>query len=512
MGSQISRRKMRSQQGYLVISALSLLVGLAIFARNMLPGNDDLPAFVALLATFGIVCLGPACYRWRKGRLDPFEPPVFLCAYFFISYGLLTWPYIMGQGEQYFVLGSHVGLEDLTRALLYLLLGIIMLWIGYGSGVASWIERKLDIKAPADAFIDSQERFAGQRVPLFWIVALWLIGWIVRGYLISQGTFGYLKAQYRDVAAANLGVAELFSRLENFASYALVLSTLALLIGTGTKRKATVLWGVIVVTELFSTFILGYRTYTIFVFLNVAVTYYYVKRRLPIKWLLVGALLVLTLYPLVGPYRYAINARYLDVRDPVELFKTLIFLPGQMIDGPLEVAKLTLQGFYEFALNNGRLRDMAAVVRWADVVGEYPYRKYTLLLPLLIFVPRFLWADKPVWDIGYWYYVTVHGGTAINASPITYPGSLYLSYGFWGYLAIMCMTGVVMRFAYRRYAYSNSISVLFTAPFIWHLLLLDSDFGNSDLVGAIVGGARQLIVLLLVRRLVFGRSQPKHLR
>lgn len=499
MANRISRP---TKSSYLLLSAVCFgaAAGL-VFAYSILPRFSSTWLFFVLLIVFGVVCLGPVWLGWRQGKLDLFEPPTTMSLLYFFLFGVCSIPYVTGRVGQQQVHGLPVDIEWMIRALFYLIFGMLALWLGYRSRVALWLERRLGIVSSDCSSSDRRTE-----IPVSWIVGLWLAGWTVRAYLLRLGIAGYLKAQYREVASAHLGSAQFMGLVGDFARYALILALLALLTTHKYKFGAALTFGMVLSTELIVNIVSGYRAFALWTFMYMAVAYYYARRRFPKGVVITGILVFLFIFALIPLYRHAINKRQLDVRDTLSVLSLLVSLPATLADDDSSFVPVTVavRGAERFFLSAGRLEHMATAVLWADRFGTFPYKYDILLLPVLAFVPRFLWPSKPVRDMGLWFYREVQGGTALNASAMTYPGALYLAYGFWGFLIAMWLTGILQRFTYRRYAHSESLSVIFLAPFLWRLLLLDSDF-----VGALVGFIRQLIVLLIIRRLVFGRSAPR---
>ena len=96
------------------------------------------------------------------------------------------------------------------------------------------------------------------------------------------------------------------------------------------------------------------------------------------------------------------------------------------------------------------------------------------MLPFYPFVPRFLWPSKPILQEGGWFTVALSGGsgdaaTIGSATAITYPGDLYLQFGWLGIPVGMFILGVVTQWFTSRVSRSVEPRDLFlyTAVFLF---------------------------------------------
>jgi hypothetical protein len=88
------------------------------------------------------------------------------------------------------------------------------------------------------------------------------------------------------------------------------------------------------------------------------------------------------------------------------------------------------------------LGQMSNVVSLTDRKGFY--NGHTLSYFTFVFIPRFLWPEKPTLDAGQWFSVEIgrsyykKSGKANNSINMTVPGEMYLNYGWYG-LIIGCI-------------------------------------------------------------------------
>jgi hypothetical protein len=89
-----------------------------------------------------------------------------------------------------------------------------------------------------------------------------------------------------------------------FGSYALVLATIAYL--THRRAGGKLLFYSIIAGEALFSFVSGHRNLLVLAFVYVAIVYFYVRRRVPRKWILVGVMALLLSFPLTEVYRKAL--------------------------------------------------------------------------------------------------------------------------------------------------------------------------------------------------------------
>jgi hypothetical protein len=183
--------------------------------------------------------------------------------------------------------------------------------------------------------------------------------------------------------------------------------------------------------------------------------------------------------------------------------------------GTLIFETVTGEGIVELVAVGGELvasrlsyvQDFASVIKFVDESGYYPRRWEVVLLPVLTFIPRTVWPDKPIFDFGYWMNTEVLGGTTRAANTATTPGSFYVFFGPVGYLVAMFLLGVLQAFAYQRYARGQSLAALFFAPFLAVALV----HPEQDIF-SVSGVIQQLLIMAIIARIVFTKRGPDSLQ
>ena len=480
---------MMTKRNHLFIGLFSFGV-IGIFGAYQVSWQfDDRLFFVFLLVPFSLICLVPAAVRLWEGKFDPFEPPTLMGFIYCLSFGLLSLRLLHPQAQFFAFLGNDF--HWLNMALLYLSIGLIVLWLGYCSRIALWIERMLHLDhRPLSPGSTSQVIF-------FWVPILYSIGSIARVYLISTGTFGYLKAQYRDVAEAQLSFAHLLTHVRLFCSYALVLSAICYFTQRGIKQR--IIFYSIVFTEILFGLVSGFRTPIYLTFFFIGIAYYYIHRRVPLHYIFIGLIILLSVFPLIHSYRNLINTGNIDTKNTEQVFYSLWSILSDTMN---EMGSETIiEGSQMASARVNLIQCLASVIKFTWEHGSFPDRHLVVLMPLLAFVPRAVWPSKPRLELGYWFYTEVLGGSTISAVDTTFVGALYLYFGFWGYLAAMFLVGAFQKVAYRSYSFGNSLMSVFFAPFVIMAIVNT----RSDFVANFAALIQQLIVMTIISKIVFRR-------
>jgi hypothetical protein len=112
------------------------------------------------------------------------------------------------------------------------------------------------------------------------------------------------------------------------------------------------------------------------------------------------------------------------------------------------------------------------------------YEGYTLRYYSFVFIPRFIWPDKPILDGGQWFAVEIGrsyylpNGRAANSVNMTIPGEMFLNFGWIGLITGCFLFGYFIAFIWNSVR-SND---LFSWAFRFYLLFLGMFSLGSDLM------------------------------
>lgn len=191
-----------------------------------------------------------------------------------------------------------------------------------------------------------------------------------------------------------------------------------------------------------------------------AVTFAYVRRRLPWKVLVVVLLIgVFVIFPLYNTYR---NTHW-DESAGRRLDETVQQVSRW--DRSEFVAHSVTAFMNRFAL----VYCVAAILRDVPRAVPYQYGSTLVLAPIGMFVPRFIWPDKPMIMIGRQFGETFQLVNPLDEttqiSP-TFPGEFYWNFDLPGVVLGMLLFGVAMRWFYERYGGGSDFAPLRRACYL----------------------------------------------
>jgi hypothetical protein len=309
---------------------------------------------------------------------------------------------------------------DIIRGQLTVILGLAVLLIGYVSPLG----RTLGAPVPrfrTDWSLSATLAVAAVIIPFGWAILL-------------AGVFGQISAA---LGSGLIGV---------FASaylYGIALLTIAFL--RHRSRVAFLTLAVLVpVTSFFGLFT-GSKSAVLIPFVMVGLAVVVVRRRIGVRWILLGVLATTIVYP-VGTF----------VREDILVENTLTTAdalrdPNATLGRVSEFVTSSRSGeyFFEGILSTVARMDCigaaSVLIRDTPSVAPFQYGR-TLGLFFVAFIPRVIWPGKPTITIGR-YITDVYGsGPEIesNTAP-TQLGEFYMNFGYAGVVVGMLLYGVLLR-------------------------------------------------------------------
>jgi hypothetical protein len=460
------------------LRALALLVGASLLIV-VIPLTENAGLY-AIAAGLFCCCIGPAWYRWQRGRFDAFETLHVIGLTRFVYFGLgAIWTVQDPSRVAYDIyLVPYIPL-----AALYCLLGYACLLGGY---FGPWFQERAPRRYedwPGGVMIllvPGIIGFMGRLAGILWTKAYWL----------------------------GVSLPKMMSSLAQFGSlflFAWAMGWMLVLSGRATRAQKMIVFGMLVpMTGIILAGLLTDKSLTMTLLGVPLLALWYTKRKLP--WFSLVAMLLILIF-LVFPF-YNTYRRL----DPRIATATRVTMTWDLMTR-WDFEEYSDRSIGSFKLRMSLVNSVAVVIR--DVPRWVPYaRGDTLILPTLsFFVPRVIWPDKPVLTLGRDFGETfrvVHILDEKTWMSSTVPGELYWNFDLPGILFGMALWGAAMRFLYRRYGEAEGVDPIRRAS---HVLLLIQlvHFGGS-LSAQTADLVRTLIVLelfcLLSRRLGWIESRP----
>ena len=445
-------------------------------------------SFLMILMLLTLFLLYQLHIKSRIKRIDIFEPPVFMSFYFFIGLGLFSFQFFFSYPLDENLEGNYYWLN---LALFYVALGIVILWLGYYSRISLWIDKKL---FEGKKWWTQKYYFRFENVS----VLLYILGFSARIYAIIKGVWGYL-AEYEKITVSEVKIVNLLKNIEYFCTYALVLAAIDSFMNPLSKRKKLFLY-LFFILECASIMYSGFKRQLFYTFLYVAIPYFYVKKKLPVKFIVAAFIAVLILIPINIIYRemvlYADELEVTNIKSIYNLGKTSF----QRVIEKGELSDRFTSSIVFLLHHETELQYLAVMIKKVPEKIDYLRGKYYFQFPFLVFIPRFIWPGKPLMQSGYEFWTQILEGNPDMKHSVgeTYMGNLYWNFGLAGIIAGMFLTGILQRVTYKRF-FINKPHLLFFVPFLFFGVAMP----QSDVVSHYVGLVQQFIILLIISKFVF---------
>jgi len=433
-GTRGRRRRAKTVSPTLLAGVALPLSGVIITLLALYNPSPEEGVFIGLsLLLVAVLVAGVWLDTRLRGSFDPFSPAAIFTFASLISFsvpglGLYSDP----RGIQP-RLGSYYWV-NISMAVA--VVGVVCLWLGYL--FSSRFHASLRARAVA-AVQQHPEHFRLRMAALLLVVSI-----VAQLYSISTGQFAYLRTNRIQGDLSGFG---------QLASYAIALVYYVILV-TGwfvfsgkTNNLTRYLFGLACAVGLGSALLSGMKSGVVELLVAVTLPYFYARRRIPTRLFVAGFALFVFFYPVNLTYRTIINGGHLNTTS---LADTAGAMGTAVVDtwGNNSVADtLTFTGQQAKLRQADVLQDIGLIVRYTP--HPFPYRMGTayLQLPATILIPRIVWPDKPVDNIGY---VVTHDYVGLSAyaaqftsSAPTIFGDLYMNFGIAGVVAGMALLGLL---------------------------------------------------------------------
>jgi hypothetical protein len=379
----------------------------------------------------------------------------------------------------------------INKHLLLAMLGACAMWAGFRSPIAPNFARALRTLRRRPFFRK------GFQVQPWTVVALLCISVIARVIAIQHGIFGYTA----DAAAVEATAAyrEYLGTMGDLGKLALLGLALSMAAASGASPFLAFAFAISLVIELGFGFLSGFKSAIVLPLLIVAAAYYVVRGRV-YWWMLAGPIIAIAIaYAIVEPFRLAFN------EGAVATTRSAESLSGLLVQVTTEPTLGDNQSLMGRIVSRGSLSTMgAAAIQFADTSPSLPagspgFLSDILMSPLLAFVPRFAWPDKPMQTLGVWFNDVVLGNSFINSvgmGPIAY---LYFAGGLLGVVIGFFAIGLIQRGIQSTLLESGESGAILA-----YLAVLPVLSGlDSYVPGILIWMMRYFIPIIIAQRLVF---------
>jgi hypothetical protein len=405
----------------LYIGIFGCVAILAISGKNVVPVSMMIAFYIAMI-------IAVRNSLWRRTPWPLPQPVLILSLWWLFSFGISSLPKFFGTSPIHWDLINHE--SYLYWALFLVMVSNAFVVVGY---LAVWPNKV------------SWDRLHPQRLEgslsYLMVIVFWVLSVVARIYLFGIGRFGYTA----DFSRPESGFRQAFTYVYEFAWLAIA----ALVVELVTTRdpakriKAMGLLGFISVMEMISVIVMGFKGYAVLTFAPAIAAVWGMRRRLPYKALLVGAVIVILITPGNYAYREDINkgrverGNFLNAAE-ASIAYTVRGVASDPIESVVHVWESVTAEFADFLENTALI-----LYKTPSRVPHRGSEWYFTAVPRALF-PRFVWKDKPVDDMATYMTVVYRGVAATTGTPPGFTGELYMRAGVGGVVAGSFITGVLL--------------------------------------------------------------------
>jgi hypothetical protein len=481
---------MRDKAKAVALDILTVII-LAICAALALANGPWLTRFYALAACY--TCLfGIFMYNSSRAGYSLVDLPVLVSIRAYLSFGLAPVAGLLLLGNDYGPpFTDYAGWNYLPMTLAIVILGMASFWI-----VVRMVRSKpIGMTRPASQHIPARA------FPCALILVL--LGTIVRMYLLRNHMYGFVGDQ--DLLAGRVAEVQPLLFIKDFGFWGMIILGI-LRYQKPSKAHSYAFWGAFLL-EIAWGAIGGQKGLTLRNVAIVALLYVIYRKRLPVRWVAIGIISFVLIYPIMDSYRAIVHGTGDLTVDSVS---SLAGAQKDMAENMTGISRsdYLIAGLSEALYRIDLLPSAAVIVKVADsakISRPLDTGARIWMLPALIAVPRLIWANKPKMNEGQ-LMAQLLGNTQGNTFAATHFGDAYLQghlFGevvYCGALGFIC--ALISRISLRSQA---SPSALFVAVALyWTVTGLE-----ADVLQEFAGILKLWLMLIFVAWIVFSSRKGR---
>lgn len=471
-----------------------------LYFVNLLNIGLSQEELLILNSVFPLIVTGVEFYSlYKKYRSDAFFNVTFLCSLFLFafSFGLTNFIYL-GDGTQWvgFDLKVYIGtnyLPIVNDTLFWVNSGLLMMWAG-----SRFVEYRPSVyrltleKTKVASFLSKQ-------LSINWLLvhAMLIVSFFSKLYLIKLGSFGFTS----DVE--NITENAAITSWINIGSDLSHLVLVVYLINYFKTREKFSMLAVVFLYELAFGLISGFKFQVMFPFVALLLIGFIVRRKIKLVHLIATAVSVVFAYSVVEPFRQtfldlkAISNKQVSIEDIVAIYDASTDKNYEIEDAGLPVL--------DMFLSRNNLTGVAAKAfqHQKDTQEELRQLNYPIrlsLLPLMAYLPRAFWVDKPINNMGMVFNQEVLGASYQNITSVSPSLFGYLVLGLnarWVILPFLFLLGVLQGIVNKVFRFKTMQALLL------YLIVFGQVVQVNEMTTLFVFFLRDMPIAILLLTLIF---------
>ena len=417
---------------------------------------------------------------------------------FLLGYCITNFVYFIPDSEDEKLMYRLLGQEPLyyfNKGMNAVIIGAIAMWIGYNTKLGFKLYRFI-LRFP----INLRKYFQNSFIPNLKTIYL-IFGFviIVRIIAINLGIYGY--SQSPEKVSAVIGIFYVLNSFTELNKLLLLVVSFAYFKNTKNfNYKFTFL--MLLTTEIFFGFLSGMKSAVAMPFVLSFITYYLVKNKFHKGYIISIFALLVVAYIIIEPFRFLRMNDPNFKSSPTYIVQALIdayYLNKnfKVIESDAIIPRIISRNSYLLAASKS--------IQYSNEYGlksddpNFLEKIYTL--PLQAFIPRIIWSDKPVEEIGKWYSVNVWGSTPTTSIAMTPFGFLYFAGGFAFIFMGFFLIGILQKTLWQFYLAGGGQLLVFLGM-LSTVVLIDSAFN-----GMLVYWLRFIPVFIFIQTILLKRTK-----
>lgn len=434
-----------------------------------------------------------------KDKSDYLLNPAFLASFFtfMLGFGVTNFLFFDENGSYYWLLYDRLGLNAfgyLADAMPLVIVGAIAMWTGYHSGLGQHLFYLMTNS------LVHVKKYLRETYEIRFKLILVLAGISVfaRVLAIYLGIFGYAQDPETVIDLSAIGLP--LNLLGELGKFCLLIISLAYFnLPDNKKYKFTFI--TILMLEIFFGILSGMKSMIMIPIVTIILTNYLINKRFKKSFILYLFVAIAFAYTIVEPFRIL---RWYDPN-----FKST---PGYILSTFTEAYSLSKEigfGQSEFSENvfltalmrNNYVIEIAKAKEYNDNVGlkadDPDFKAMLFTVPIMAYVPRAFWPEKPQQIIAGWFTLKVWGMDIISATAMTPFGFLYFAGGAPFIIIFLFIIGVMQDALYKFFKLGSG-GVIIYVGLLSTVVLID-----SNVSGIFISWLRLFPILFFMQYFLF---------